>query len=274
MGGLLGAAQGMGTATEHQKYNTPHTHGEVHIACMYQFGTLASIAQKISKGLLDPKCVLEYQSWLHEEEPLAPELHEEQKEGLEKEWWSRLADPSHHGMSTTPVYLTEDHAPTMWDEEPVSRDVAVAEGSQYKKPYFEDVQFIFSSVQHHIHKKTLKGYLPLKACLSKHGKKGICKGNFPKEHLQNTTMRVICAGNAKRFRVRISGRRNSFGCFLGRRTCMWQSGTTPGFAAVFRSNSHTQPNHRLPPTLQTHDAEFCKREGCVGNPKLLKVALL
>ena len=84
-------------------------------------------------------------------------------------------------------------------------------------------------------------------------------------------MRVICKGNAKKFGLRITGRRNSFGSILGRRSCVWQSGTAPGFAAVFRSNTHTQPNHRLPLTEQTHDVELCKRSNCVKNPKLIKV---
>ena len=50
---------------------------------------------------------------------------------------------------------------------------------------------------------------------------------------------------------------------------MWQSVTTPGFAAVFRGNTHTQPNHRLPITAATH-AEECKREQCLIEAKSLK----
>ena len=46
---------------------------------------------------------------------------------------------------------------------------------------------------------------------------------------------------------------------LGRRTCPWLSGTTPAFAAVFRSNSHTQLNHRLPLLPETHDDELCSK---------------
>ena len=41
------------------------------------------------------------------------------------------------------------------------------------------------------------------------------------------------------------------------------------FAVIFRSNTHTQPNHRLPITAATH-AEECKREQCLIEAKSLK----
>ena len=84
------------------------------------------------------------------------------------------------------------------------------------------------------------------------------KCGFPKEKQLNTISRVICRGNARRYEVRITGKRNSFGIIQGRRTRPWLSGTTPSFAAVFRSNTHTQPNYRLPLLPGTHDDSQCK----------------
>ena len=54
MGGLLGAAAGFGGATEYQKGTTPHFHGEVHVICLYQFGTLKDIAKRITEKTLRP----------------------------------------------------------------------------------------------------------------------------------------------------------------------------------------------------------------------------
>eukprot|EP00973_Karenia_brevis_P034192 4716137-Karenia_brevis.AAC.1 len=73
--------------------------------------------------------------------------------------------------------------------------------------------------------------------------------------------------------MKVSGRRNVYGSILGSRRCMWQSGTTPLFAAVFRSNTHTQPNHRVPVCAETHEPS-CKNPGCLkslGSRQEMKV---
>ena len=59
--------------------------------------------------------------------------------------------------------------------------------------------------------------------------------------------------------MRIKGKRNALGLTLNRRSCVWQSGTCPAFAAIFRSNSHTSPNYRLPPCPEYHDDEKCDK---------------
>ena len=71
------------------------------------------------------------------------------------------------GAINTPQYLTSDTAATMWDALPVAEDAARAEGQHYKEVYFKDVQFVFSRVQHHMHKRTKKGYVPLHNCAKK-----------------------------------------------------------------------------------------------------------
>ena len=137
----------------------------------------------------------------------------------------------------------------------VNEERARDEAADYRKQYFDDLQAVFSRVQHHIHKRGKDGYEPLTACKRKDCKKGTCKHGFPKVKQLNLKRRVICAGNAAKFGLRVSGRRNALGSILGKRTKVWQSGTTPGFAAIFRANTHTQPNHRLPILEKTHDGE-------------------
>ena len=95
-------------------------------------------------------------------------------------------------MSSTPAYMTNDEGPTMWATSGPSEQDALADGAAFKRAYCEDAQFIFSRVQHHVHKKTKKGYFPLKACLSKRCKKGTCKAGFPKETFLTEKMLVVC----------------------------------------------------------------------------------
>ena len=41
----------------------------------------------------------------------------------------------------------------MWSDAGVTEAVARAEGQTYASVYFKDAQFVFSRVQHHIHKE-------------------------------------------------------------------------------------------------------------------------
>ena len=75
-------------------------------------------------------------------------------------------------------------------------------------------------------------YEPLRACTNK--KRGktfikkdeICKHDFPRKALPQQAV-LICRGLAKQFKLKVSGRRNMLGTFLGERHETWQSGTTP-----------------------------------------------
>ena len=80
-----------------------------------------------------------------------------------------------------------------------------------------------------------------------------------------STAKVICRGNARRFGLRPSGRRNALGTILTKRVCKWASGCSPAMALVFRCNTHTAPNFRVPLTHETHDKE-CKAD-CLGKDK-------
>ena len=119
---------------------------------------------------------------------------------------------------------------------------------------------MFSRRQHHWHKRVKsKGgkkadeWKPLTACKPKTKGKGLCRARFPKTKQINAKVKVVCPGVATKHDLRVSGRRNALGSLLGKRSCAWLSGTTPAFAAVFRSNTNTSPNFRLPITEKTHD---------------------
>ena len=127
---------------------------------------------------------------------------------------------------------------------------------------------MFSRVQHHFHEKTKQGYRPLAVCKSKRYTDR-CKHDFPMDQRLTEKVRVVCRGNAARFGLRIQGKRNWLGKTLGRRTCEWQTGTSMALAVFSRSNSHTEPNYRLPPIACVHDAD-CPKE-CFSRPGEQKI---
>ena len=73
---------------------------------------------------------------------------------------------------------------------------------------------------------------------------------------------VVCRGIAEKLGLKVSGRRNAIGKVMGRRRCEWQSGTCPAFAVLFRTNSHTAPNYRVPLMSDTHDEAMCPSRKC------------
>lgn len=142
------------------------------------------------------------------------------------------------------------------------------DGAQYGQAYRRDAQYVFSRVQHHVHRKTKDGYVPLHNCAKKTKHKGkssgcqVCKHDFPMTKLCIETSLPVCRGIAKKLGLRVAGRRNALGKIIGRRRCRWQSGTTPAFAVLFRSNSHTAPNYRLPLIPEVHDNVACPSKAC------------
>ena len=81
----------------------------------------------------------------------------------------------------------------------------------------------------------------------------ICCGHFLKTKQCTLQTKIVCPGVAHEHGLRISGHRNALCTIHSRRRSPWLSGTMPLFAFVFRSNTHTCPNFRVPLTEKTHD---------------------
>ncbi len=151
---------------------------------------------------------------------------------------------------------------------PVERKALYKDGEVFLKQYKQDLQYVFSRVQHHVHKLTTKGYVPLNACrLKSKGKQQVrandkCKANFPLTHMKTTKSIAVCRGVAKQFKLQVAGRRNAFGSMIEQRSCEWQSGTPPAFAVIFRSNTHTLPTYRIPIIPETHEDDMCHSKAC------------
>ena len=276
MGGVLGGMSALGGSTEYQGMGTPHLHAEGHVVCAYQYDTMQEIEMKFRSKKLSVEAWKQYNSWLHHEDVFEPAEHAAFAEKLDAEFFDRLRKPEHDGMTQIPRYLVEDaRVQSREDTHTVSSSAGMAErralyedAEMFMQNYKRDLQFIFSRVQHHCHKRTAKGYVPLKACRMKsRGKRKVrtqdkCKAGFPLTHLKTDRAVLVCRGIAKRFKLRISGRRNAFGGMVGKRRCEWQSATTPAFAAMFRSNTHTLPNYRAPILPETHEDEMCQSRVC------------
>jgi hypothetical protein len=178
----------------------------------------------------------------------------------------------------------------MWGENAVvaTRDEltveAKTEAAIFKKRYEDDVQFVFSHVQHHWHTKTKEGNdVPMKYCrpYGKHKVGACCKRGFPKHvfrmrngqvDMQRVRPRVICPGVARNMKLRCSGRRNMLGAIVGRRRDAYFSGTAALKAHLFRSNTNLQVPYRLPITEHTHDTE-CKSTKCLSQRNVKKMTL-
>ena len=224
--------------------------------------------QEIAKAIEDKRvlvdAVKEWHSWVCREEHFNLERHKESEQMLLEAWKTNHADVKHAKLCALPRYLQRPtHTRTMWDTDAVEEDIAKAEGKQFCSSYFADAQGVFSRVHHHWH----PGGQPLTNCLTKEHKgrrkrlgvkkfSGACKHGFPKTSLINIRTRVVCPGIARELRdagVRVRGRRNALGAILGRRDDAWLSGAAPAFAVVFRSNTHTAPNVRLPLVPAVHE---------------------
>ena len=236
---------------------------------------LSQKGDAVSKLLWDMKS---YQDWFHVERVLDVEEHEKYSSKAEKEFFEGFADASNDKLSQTPAFLHKDatDSPSATSFQSV-RDgltewsVLEAEGSTFRQAYLHDAQFVFNRVQHHVHRRDADGkHVPLSACRpkkklrrkAKKTQKNIaCKADFPKAQLLTPETVLVCQGMARRFRLRIRGKRNALGLWQGQRTDEWQSGTTPSLAVLFRSNSHTMPNYRVPPTQAIHSVT-CPSEAC------------
>jgi hypothetical protein len=272
-GGILGGMPALGGGTEHQLLGAPHFHFEGHIACMYQYGTLAEVAQRIQSNLSLFQDLLVYNEVLHKTDIIDKEVYDEFRPRVEEAFQNRFEAAEHDALCSIPRYLAQE-AGACTNNVLGSPGISVAaieeEGALFRAEYLKDAQYVFSRVQHHVHLKTKEGYVPLSYCARKERKSrnqkikstGKCKQDFPMTSLIMKTSAVVCQGVAKRLGLRVSGRRNALGKIMNARTCEWQSGTSLAMATCFRANTHTAPNYRVPLLPCTHTDALCRSKAC------------
>lgn len=259
-GGIFGAAVALGGAIEFQFHTSPHLHFEVFLSNIYQYTSLADIAAKIEAKAFDPMELVKWYAWVKHEDTPDLKTHQENADRLYEHWWERFQQAEHDPLCFWPKHMIE---PVNTDSFPwkdgSDLETATAEGKKWTDLYMRDVQWVYGRVQEHVHHKCKAGWKPLASCLKK-GTVKRCKHDFPCKTKWRDTWRVICPGNCRRLGRRVQGRRNSLGVVLTARSTPWTSGTHPAFAAVFRFNTDTRPNYRLPIVPETHDEQLCRAD--------------
>ena len=102
MGGALGLVATLGGATEYQKKNTPHCHMQIHVVNMYQFRTMADIADAIQKAWVDPETVVRFQQWVHAEMAPNAEQYMADEEDMRAAWLQGYGDGKHEDLCKIP----------------------------------------------------------------------------------------------------------------------------------------------------------------------------
>ncbi|CAE8629629.1 unnamed protein product, partial [Polarella glacialis] len=143
------------------------------------------------------------------------------------------------------------------------------EAVTYQSTYYRDVQFVFSRAQRHIHKAGQDA----KKQLFEQQRHKLCKARLPKKKQLTIEAKLVCPGVAQKHDLRVSGRRNALCSILGKRGCVWFSGTAPGLAACLRCNTNTSPNFRVPLMPQTHEPS-CEKDCLQKAPSVKKVCLI
>ena len=157
----------------------------------------------------------------------------------------------HDKLCLWPAFVATDTTPSPWLPQ-VATENLQTEAIRYRQLYQTAVQVKLSHQQHHMHTWDAKHkcHVPLPACQKKDAPNK-CKHGFPKSICD--VARVVCRGNARKFRQSTAGRRNALGCVLNPRDNQWLSGTMHAFTLMFMGNSHTGINFRVPLLPETHD---------------------
>ena len=159
-------ATGMAFAVEYQGEATPHAHGFVSLANMYQCHNLHEIGQIIEHNArqLTPQQVLEritsFVEHIQREDHIDDNAHQEQLQALEKQFHDNNAGaPENIHLSVRPCSIFhEGFSSHCWSgSQDIDWESAFRDGKDFKERYHKDAQFIFSRVQHHWHALDDKG---------------------------------------------------------------------------------------------------------------------
>ena len=231
------------------------------LVSVYQHKTIAEIADMMQANLLTLDDINTYQSWVCREDHFELDEHNAAAEELERRWNANNSDPACDKLCRIPAYIHEDATRSLWSaENAFDIDTALTDGATFKKNIFMMRNLFF-------HIAIITGTPQIlkqeNVTLSEDAgrRKGISAKVVPKKKRITLIPKVVCPGNARKYDLRVAGRRNALGSILSRRRCEWLSGAAASFAVIFRHNTHTGPNYRMPLLESTHDPQ-CKA-GCL-----------
>jgi hypothetical protein len=260
-------ADGMCCATEHQGNDTPHAHGIFSPATPYRNKTLHDLQKLITEGLCTADAIKKYVTHMCHEEHFDLERHEENLDELEKEWSKQHPGRAHERLAFRPQWQKNDIRPPNMATGPSQRKQKPLATTEYKAAFEQNAQHVFSCAQYHWHNLSEDGKTRMpqpycrdktkqrvkKGAHKKHGRNEVCKQDFPRK-LNLVSPEIICAGLARKYGLKVKGRRNALSLIRARRNCAWLNGTTPLLSVLFRSNSDVKPNFRIPLTPATHES--------------------
>ena len=114
VGGSFGLAMAIGGSVEYQGNNDPHFHGNVHLVSVYQYKTIAEIADMMQANLLTLDDINTYQSWVCREDHFDLDEHNAALEELERRWNANNSDPACDKLCRIPAYIHEDSTRSLW----------------------------------------------------------------------------------------------------------------------------------------------------------------
>ena len=154
MGGFAGIATGLAFATEFQGDGTPHGHGLVSLANMYQLNNLEVVGEMLEHNVhnLPAEQMLQritnFVEHLHREDHFDDDGHQRDLDKLEHEFHhNNTGPPRNTYLAVRPHFLFHpDIDAFLWRDmknEKLMRRVH-DEGEEFKRKFETDVQFIFS----------------------------------------------------------------------------------------------------------------------------------
>ena len=108
LGGVLGGMATLGGGTEHQMNGAPHLHLEGHVVCVYQYGTLKEVADRIKQAAMTLNELTAYNSHLHQTDIMDADHYNAFRPHVEDEFDKRFANRSHDAMCVTPSFIADD----------------------------------------------------------------------------------------------------------------------------------------------------------------------
>ena len=277
MGGFAGLAVAMIFSNEFQGEGTPHGHGFISLANLFQHSTIPEIAALLQENAKKTDAVdilgrvIDFCNHVQRESHVDEDQHKADLPKLEKGFHNSndaQFDAANVFLSLKPKsLLTNRTLCSLWKKNSKEEEVFF-DAAAFKKRFHAHVQFVFSRVQHHWHALNDKGVrMPLPYCRVRHGKgksSEWCKQNYPRhvvsKHRQKT--RLVCRGMAKELGLKVSGRRNMLGSIAPVRSESWFASTACILAGVTSSNTNIQCPYRMPINAATHDPD-CNAAGCM-----------
>ena len=107
MGGFAGLGVALGGCVEYQQNDNPHFHGNLHLANIYQFKTLAEIAELMRKNLVTLDELTHYQDWICHEDPLDIEAQQAVLPKREQQWLENNSDKECNTLCCYPTYFRQ-----------------------------------------------------------------------------------------------------------------------------------------------------------------------